>query len=129
MRALLDFNDFDPVEETLAMLKPMYWLTDAPRACRKKLHQSLIRWKGCRQLYAEPEFCCVHGGDVRCRENTIQRAVDHNEVQRERGDYRKAELQAYVKANLLCLLSVHVGDIKGAATKETAESSLKTFQP
>ena len=51
LRQLPDFKDFDPVKETLTMLKPIYGLKDAPRAWRKKLHQVLVQWLSCRQLY------------------------------------------------------------------------------
>ena len=50
LRALLGFKDFDPVNETLAMLKPIYTLKDVPRAWREKLHQVLIQWMSCRQF-------------------------------------------------------------------------------
>ena len=53
--------------------------------------------------------------------------MEHNEEQQDIGKYRKAEPQAYVKGNWLCLLSVHVGGTKGAATKKTADSALKRF--
>ena len=79
LRELPDLQDFDPVNETLAMLKRIYVLKVAPRAWQKKLHQVFVWWMSCRQLHAEPEFYCVHQNDARCQENTIQRAVEHNE--------------------------------------------------
>ena len=41
------------------------------------------------------------------------------------GTYRNTQPQAFFTGNLQCLLCVHADDTKGAATKETAESSLK----
>ena len=92
---------------------------------RKQLHRVLTQWMSCRQLYAEPEFYCVHKDDARCLENTIERAVEHNEEQQETGNYRNVEPQAYNNDNLLCLVCVHVDGTKGAATQETAVSFLK----
>ena len=57
---LFDFKYFDPVNEALAMLKPMYGLKDAPRAWRKTLHQVFVQWRSCRQFYIDPEFYCFH---------------------------------------------------------------------
>ena len=117
LRALFDFNDLDPVEETLVMLKPIYGLKDAPRAWRKTLHQVLVPWMSCRQLYAGPGLYCVHKDDARCRENIYQRAQEHNEEQQAICNYRKVGRQAHVKGILQCLFSVHCDYTKGAATK------------
>ena len=90
VRQLLDFRDFDPVKESLTMLKPIYWLKDAPRAWRKKLHQVLVQWLPCRHMYiyiyiyAEPEFYCFHRKYVAEGPDIIIRAKEHDEEQRDR---------------------------------------------
>ena len=80
LRELFDLKGFDPVKETVAMLKPIYGRNDALRALRKTLHQVLIQWMSCRQLYAEPEFYCVHERDEVTNGNAYQRAAEHNGV-------------------------------------------------
>ena len=60
LREIPAFKDYDPVRETLYMIKPIYGLKDAPRAWRKKFHEVLKQWMSCRQLYSEPELYCVH---------------------------------------------------------------------
>ena len=124
LRQMLDFKDFDPKYETLTMLKPIYGLKDAPRAWRKKFLQVLMQWMSCRQLYTEPELYCVHREDLVIETDILIRAKEHNEEQQETG-IRHTEPQAFKKGNLQCLLSVHVDDIKGTATKEVAEALLK----
>ena len=54
----------------------------------------------------------------------MKRAQEHNEEQQEKGK-RQVEAQEYNRDNLLCLLSVHVDDIKGCAAKGIADSLLK----
>ena len=66
------------------MLKPIYGLKDAPRAWRKKLHQVLIQWMSCRQLYSEPELYCVHRDNKQDTVgNTITKAKEHSDEQAE----------------------------------------------
>ena len=85
LRELRDVKDSDPKYETLITLKPIYGLKDAPRAWRKKLHEVLIGWLSCRQLYSEPELYCLHRQDDACGGNVIERAKEHNEEQQETG--------------------------------------------
>ena len=73
------------------------------------MHQVLIQWMSCRQLYTEPELYCVHKEDLVTEPDILTRAREHNEEQQETGQ-RQTEPQAYKKGNLQCLLSVHVDD-------------------
>ena len=112
LRTIKGFENFDPSKETLYMIKPIYGLKDAPRAWRKKFHQVLIQWMSCRQLYSEPELYCVHDKNQIVDHNPITRAIEHTEEQQESGITRTLNQQLLVRRGLLCLLSVHVGDIK-----------------
>ena len=101
LRQILAFKGYDPLQECLNMIKPVYGLKDAPRAWRKKLHQVLIAWMSCRQLDAEPELHCVHGKErgpvpkfalIRPvasteykRKNPIERAKEHSDDIAEQG--------------------------------------------
>ena len=124
LRFLLDFKDFDPAKEEWTMLEPIYGLNGALRAWRKKLHQVLVQWLSCRQLYIEPELTCVHRKRLAEEPDIITRATEHDEEQRETGRARNTQPQAYEKGNLQCLVSVHVGDINGVATREVADRVL-----
>ena len=94
------------------MLKPIYGLKDAPRAWRTKLHQVLIQWLSCRQLYSGPELYCVHRDDDVKGGNVHERAQQHNEKQREIGNVRNTKTQAHLAGGSQCLSSVHVDDIR-----------------
>ena len=59
LRELPGYSDFDPTRETLAMIKPIYGLKDAPRAWRKKLHQVLVAFY-LEQLHAATEQYVLH---------------------------------------------------------------------
>ena len=81
----------------------------------------------CRQLYSEPELYCVHR-DHKIEDggrNTIDKAKEHNDEQAEIGKMCTIVAQKYKAGNLLCLLSVHVDDIKGTSKKATAMSLLE----
>ena len=67
------------------MLKPICGLNDAPRAWREKLHEVLIGWVSCRQLYSDPELYCVHRRDDVGGGNVLERARQHTEEQQETG--------------------------------------------
>ena len=54
LKQICVFEKFNPAIEILTMLKPIYGQKAFPRAWRKKLHQVLVGWLQCRQLYAEP---------------------------------------------------------------------------
>ena len=74
LRQLPDLKDFDPAKETLTLLKPMFWLKDAPRAWRMKFHQVFVQWLFCRQFYVEPELYCVHQKDLVIEPDILIRA-------------------------------------------------------
>lgn len=117
---LPDFKDFDPAREKLTMLKPMYGLKDAPRAWRTQLHQVLIQWMFCRQLYSEPELYCVHSRDYGENADIYKQAQEDVAEQHEIG-IRNVEPQVYIDGNLQCFFSVRADDITGVARKKTAE--------
>ena len=87
-KQLLDFKDSNPNSETVTMLKPKYGPKDAPRAWRKKLHEVLIQWMSCRQLYAEPNLYCVHRRDEIQDEDVYKRAMLRNDEQQGTGKGR-----------------------------------------
>ena len=88
LREFPDFRDFEPVKETLTMLKPIDGLKDAPRAWRKKLHQVLVQWLSLRQFYIEPALYCVHKKDLAIEPDILTRAKEHDEEQRKTGKTR-----------------------------------------
>ena len=138
------------------MIKPIYGLKDAPRAWRQKLHQILIDWNKSRLLYAEPELYCCHGerrekiilrnslggpslgqpvepeySSVAATKGSylgdpIRRAQEHNAEQAEQPVVRT--LPEVHRKDLKCILSVHVDDLKGTATRETATSLLQHLE-
>ena len=125
LRQLPDFKDLDPQLEALIMLKQIYGLKGAPRAWRKTLHQVLIQWLSCRQLYPGPGLYCVHRKDEVEQDNIDERARQHNEEQLGICNFRNTKPRAYVFGNLQCLLCVHVDDIKCTARRDTAGSPVK----
>ena len=100
LRQLFDFWDFGLAKETVIMLKPVYVLKGAPRAWRKKLHQVLVQWLSCRQFYSEPELYCVHRQNGVNKQNTHERAQQHNEEQQVTGNVRNIQRQAYISGDL-----------------------------
>ena len=149
-------NSATPAIDVLKMIKPIYGLKNAPRAWRKKLHQVLIDWNKSRQLYAEPESHCCHGErrekimlrNSSCRlslgqpvepesssvaatkgsflGDSIRRAQEHNAEQAEQPVVRT--LPEVYRKDLKCILPVHVDDLKGTATRETAKSLLQHLE-
>ena len=137
IRRLPGYADFDPVRETLRMLKPIYGLKDAPRAWRKRLHQVLSEW-GAKQLFAEPELYALHQApapaarlarDRRLSEEIIQQKVEaENSASHEVTPVPVQEWLADRRAALKCVLSTHVDDLKGAARRHVAEDLLKHLE-
>ena len=127
LRQLPDVKDYDPAKEALTMLKPIYGFKDAPRAWRKTFHQVFVQWLSCRRFCIEPVLYCVYKKDLAIEPNIRVRAKEHNEERQESGQTRQIQPLVFLKGNSQCLLSVHVDDIKGAATREIAESLLKHF--
>ena len=93
MRMIPEFKTFDPVRETLTMMKPIYGLKDAPRAWRRKLDQVLLAF-GARPLYADGQVYVCHRTEDRGKNPNTQR--------------------------LEMILSTHVDDLKGASTRPVA---------
>lgn len=106
------------------MLKPIYGLKGAPRAWQKELHQILERWEICQQLYAEPEFYCVHPRQPKRIRDPIGRAQAHNPDQQEESEFRSIAFGKFAPRNLRRLLSVSVDDINGTALKAMADHPL-----
>ena len=105
LRTIPGFEDFNPHLETLSMVKPIYGLKDAPRAWRKKL-DIILRSFGCKPLYADAQVYVKHSKSLaetpgRLRVETPSRAETPQP---------KLEL----------ILSTHVDDLKGAASKAVA---------
>ena len=90
LRTIPGFEDFDPKTEVLDMLKAIYGLKDAPRAWRKKLHLVLLEF-GCQPIYTDQERYVLHVASSQKGKGTLQ-----------------------------CILSAHVDDLKGAATRAVA---------
>ena len=65
------------------MLKPIYGLTDVPRAWCKTFHQVLIQWVPCQPFFSEPELYCVHNGNQRDEKRTVDRAKEYDLEQQE----------------------------------------------
>ena len=119
--------------ETLDMIKLMHGFEGAPRAWRKKSHQVRTQWIGCRQLHAEPESHVVHpyknhNGNWPneppgvCGPNASERAIEHvGEQTHETNEGCTIEVSIYSNNILVCVLLVHVDDIKGVVKKEAAE--------
>ena len=59
LRTIEGYESFNPQNEVLDAVKPIYGLKDAPRAWRKRLHQVLCSFKYC-QLVGEPELYVQH---------------------------------------------------------------------
>ena len=125
LKQIRGFENVNPATEFLTMLNPIYGLKDAPRAWRKKLHQVLVGWLQCQQLYAEAELFCAHKGQQVTEKDIVGRAQAHNLEQQEIAEPRQVVQGRFTPGNLQCLLSVHVGDIKGIAPNEIADSLLK----
>ena len=126
LKQLRGLDTFNPAIESLTMIKPIYGFKDAPRAWRKTFHQVLEGWQQCQELYAKPELHCVHKAQPGTKLEIDSRAQAHNLEQQEVADpTRKFNSGEFTPGNLLCLLSVHVGDIKGTALQEVADSLLK----
>ena len=128
LRTIPGWENFNPELETIKLLKPIYGLKDAPRAWRKRLHQVLTSW-GASQLLAEPELYALHdvksmktqGNPIEQRREAEQRAVAESPM----------PVQEWLtdrKAKILCVLSAHVDDLKGAATRKVALSLLKHLE-
>lgn len=66
----------------------------------------------------------MHRKDEVGGDNVLERARQHNGEQQETG-LRRVIPQEHKAGNPQCLLSVHVDDIKGAASKDVADSLLK----
>ena len=91
------------------------------------MDQVLIGWLAARQLYNEPELNYLHGSAA-CQLaddclNAIERANEHDAEQSEQSSSRT--LPPVERKKLKCILSVHVDDLKGAATREIADSLLQ----
>lgn len=84
-------------------------------------------WMCGRQLHSEPDLYCLHRGSEVQAQDPIARAQENGKDQHEVGDARHVQGQVYKLGNLLCMLSVHVDDIMGAARKEIAELLLQHF--
>ena len=116
-----------------------------------------MAWEGGQQLYAEPKLYCVHGkattvisggsGDTQFEGiaataaataqgnrvvtkfdglDAIARAKEHSEQQAEISNHRT--LPQVILRELKCILSVHVDDLKGAATRQMADRLLKHLE-
>ena len=119
------FESFDPALRSINYVKAVYGLKDAPRAWRKKLHQIFAQWMSCQQLRAEPELYCVRGSNQTSNNsNALAGATAHYEEQQGLGNSRGLLPHKYEPGRLKCLLSMHVGDIKGAAVRKTTDSLL-----
>ena len=125
LKQIKGFDNFNLLTETLTMLKPIYGFTDAPRAWRTQLHQVGEQWQHCQQLRAEPELYCAHECQQKRSRGPVGRAQVHNLEQHEVADTTRPIIPGeFTPANLQCLLSVRVGDVKGTAPKHVAESLL-----
>ena len=72
----------------------------------------------------KPELHCVRDNKQTHVSNSIVRAKEHDEEQHESGNARNLPAQHCEPGKFKCLLSVHVGDIKGTTTRQTANSLL-----
>lgn len=118
------FETFNLTSNILIMLNHNYGFKGAPRAWRKKLHRVLAQWMSCQQLKVEPELYCVRDSNQQACGNTLSRATGHDEDNQDLGGARILPAQQCEPSRFKCLLSVHVGDIKGTAARQTADSLL-----
>ena len=132
LRKIKGYEDFDPLKEVLAMIKPIYGLKDAPRAWRKKLHQVLVSWS-MGQLRAEGELYAKHRYTLTQGDEKSSERLD-TMVKREAASAIEddAAVTAIAKSRtrrscpiLVMLLSTHVDDLKGCATRVDAEDLLR----
>ena len=130
LRMLEGYSDFDPSTEVLDMIKPIYGLKDAPRAWRKRLHQALTKF-GLRPLIAEPEVYVMH--KYRKQPDSAPKSVKSVSewIDREQRVAKELEPKALSHDSeedetptLEMIISTHVDDIKGGATKAMADSLL-----
>ena len=131
LHKLPGWSDFDPARETIRMLKPVYGLKDAPRAWRKRLHQVLASWGAC-QLLAEPELYALHepsASQFKPKVESIEHKVAAEQhASQDRTSPPVEEWLADRRAQLKCILSTHVDDLKGTARRAVAESLLKHLE-
>lgn len=121
MKHIPGVKGFDSNTETLSMLKPMYGLKGAPRAWRKKLHEILVSLRGCKQLCLEFECHCAHEGPTQEKRNPIEWATAH--LREHVSEFTPpAHAPIYVNKRFACVVSVHVDDTEGVATREVARA-------
>lgn len=77
-----------------------------------------------RQFHAGRELYSFHKQNQQGAKNTIARAKHHDSEQRGFGDPRESPVQAHQPGKPICQLSVRVGDIKGIAPPQVADSLL-----
>ena len=148
IRKIPGFENFDPRTETLAMIKPIYGLKDAPRAWRKKLHIVLSSWgtsgETMRQLHAEAEIYTLHTYSASKTATTLDgrqkmsQLLDLEAAAQQEDGVKQVTMStdkwlSSRKALLHLILTAHVDDLKGAARREVAKSLLdhleKAFGP
>ena len=135
LRLIPGFEDFNPSLETLEMIKPIYGLKDAPRAWRKRLHQAMTKGR-LKQLHAEPEIYTRHTYKALENGQTAITGTDRMDKLRQRevdagnetaSTYSTGRKRRH-SATLEMILSTHVDDLKGAATRKAAEELLKCLE-
>ena len=130
IRMLPGFEDFCPITEVLKILIPIYGLKDAPRAWRKCLHGVLTEF-GLRSLLAEPELYVMHAptGNVKKKVAAIEDRRKNEEATAQEVEQKVDQdwLQNHIR-KLEMILSTHVDDLKGGASRKVAERLLEFLE-
>ena len=109
LRKIPGFEGFDPATEVLSMIKAVYGLKDAPRAWRKKLHEVLTSC-GLYPTISDPQvYIAHHPRSAKSDLAPSQGGAD----------------ETHARRKLKCIISTHVDDLKGGATRRDAEALLK----
>ena len=148
LRLIPGYEDFNSETECLSNEKPIYGLKDAPRAWRVKLDIVLRSWKGggspgqLLPALTSPEIYMAHFQDdrhhmINMTSNSVA-ILDQAKLSDERqsegslsekslqtDESLKKKLSNTTKRKLKMILSTHVDDLKGGATKVIADSLLR----
>ena len=117
LRKIPGFEGFDPNTEVLTMIKAIYGLKDAPRAWRKKLHEVLTSC-GMYPTISDPQVYLAHEAVSRKALTDVPKDT-LAKVGLSEGTRRR---------KLKMILSTHVDDLKGGASKKNALALLNHLE-
>ena len=103
---------------------------DLASSLGRHLYELLMKWLGCRFFCVKPELHCVHERQAAPQEgvsslNALQRAKEHVEEPQEQRAKRTIKVFICKDHAPVCIVLVHMYEIKGSAGTDIAEALLK----